>query len=378
MSARLDIRNFSDQGLIDWFQEHGIEAYRAGQVMRWIYHRKVRSFFQMTDLSKDLRQWFSERLTIGRLKPIRVQASMDGSKKYLFGLKDGHCIETVAIPERGHWTLCVSSQVGCAMGCKLCLTGRGGLVRNLEPAEIIGQVCTVQDDHGHDDPITNVVFMGMGEPLANYDSVVQALGTITSANGLQFSNRRVTISTAGLVPQLHQLGRDVRVNLAVSLNAADNKTRDQVMPVNRTYPIETLLGACRRFPLPSGRMITIEYVLICGVNDGLEDAKRLARLLRPLRAKINLIPFNPFVGSPFKRPEEAQILAFQKVLTDRHYTATIRRSKGADIRAACGQLRAKRDGIEEKTEPDRFHWQADAERSPHGRVRYAGKSVGKN
>ncbi|MDY6989101.1 MAG: 23S rRNA (adenine(2503)-C(2))-methyltransferase RlmN [Thermodesulfobacteriota bacterium] len=378
MSARLDITNFSDQGLMDWFQEHGIAAYRAGQVMRWIYHKRVRSFFQMTDLSKDMRQWLSERLTVSRLKPIRVQTSMDGSKKYLFRLNDGHCIETVAIPERGHWTLCVSSQVGCAMGCKLCLTGRGGLVRNLEPAEIIGQVCTAQEDHAHQDPITNIVFMGMGEPLANYNSVVQALGTITGANGLQFSNRRVTVSTAGLVPQLDQLGRDMTVNLAVSLNAADNKTRDRVMPVNRTYPIETLLGACRRFPLPSGRMITFEYVLIGGVNDGLEDAKRLARLLRPLHAKINLIPFNPFAGSPFKRPEEAHILAFQKVLIDRHYTATIRQSKGADIRAACGQLRATRDPIQDNTGQPGFHWQQGPERSQHGRVGYEGRGVSKD
>jgi len=332
----------------------------------------------MTDLSKDMRQWLSERLTIRRLKPMRVQTSVDGSKKYLFRLNDGHCIETVAIPERGHWTLCVSSQVGCAMGCKLCLTGRGGLVRNLEPAEIIGQVCSVQADHTHQDPITNIVFMGMGEPLANYDSVVQALGTITGANGLQFSKRRVTVSTAGLVPQLDQLGRDVTVNLAVSLNAADNKTRDRVMPVNRTYPIETLLGACRRFPLPSGRMITFEYVLLGGVNDGLEDAKRLARLLRPLRAKINLIPFNPFAGSPFKRPQEARILAFQKVLIDRHYTATVRQSKGADIRAACGQLRATMDRIQDHAGPDGFHWQQGAERSQHGRVRYEGRGVRKD
>jgi len=378
MCNRLDIMSFSQQGLMDWFQEHGIASYRAGQVRRWIYHRRVRSFFQMTDLSKDLRQWLSERLTIGRLKIIRVQTSTDGSKKYLFGLKDGHCIETVAIPERGHWTLCVSSQVGCAMGCKLCLTGRGGLVRNLEPAEIIGQVCTVQDDHTHQDPITNIVFMGMGEPLANYDSVVQSLGTITGANGLQFSKRRVTISTAGLVPQLGRLGREVKVNLAVSLNAADNKTRDTIMPVNRTYPIETLLGACRRFPLPSGRMITFEYVLIKGVNDGLEDARRLAKLLRSLRAKINLIPFNPFAGSPFYRPEETHTLAFQKVLIERHYTATIRHSKGADIRAACGQLRAPGDQMEDDTALDRFHWQTGAERSQDGRCGYEGRTASKN
>jgi 23S rRNA (adenine2503-C2)-methyltransferase len=370
-----DISNFSEERLTDWFQGHDIKAYRAGQVMRWIYHRNVRSFFEMTDLSKDLRQWLSGKLTIGRLEPTRVRTSVDGSKKYLFCLKDGHSIETVVIPERGHWTLCVSSQVGCAMGCKLCLTGRGGLVRNLEPAEIIGQVRAVQNDHSQQDPITNIVFMGMGEPLANYDSVVQALGIITSNNGLQFSKRRVTVSTAGLVPKLDRLGRDVRVNLAVSLNAADNKTRDELMPVNRTYPLEMLLNACRRFPLPSGRMITFEYVLIAGVNDGPEDAKRLARILRPMRAKINLIPFNPFEGTGFKRPEEGAIFAFQKVLIDHHYTATIRQSKGSDIGAACGQLRIRKDGIEEKAVPNCFHCQGDGERSRHGYIGRKGKSV---
>jgi 23S rRNA (adenine2503-C2)-methyltransferase len=366
MSSLTDITNFTEQALTDWLEEHGIASYRAGQIMKWVYHRRVRSFCEMTDLSKELRQWLSERFIIGRLAVERVQISTDGSRKYLFRLKDGHCIETVAIPERGHWTLCVSSQVGCAMGCRICLTGRGGLVRNLEPSEIIGQVCTVQDDHVHQDPITNIVFMGMGEPLANYDSVLKALETITGTNGLQFSKRRVTVSTAGLVPQLDQLGRDVTVNLAVSLNAADNETRDRLMPVNRTYPIETLVGACHRFPLPSGRMITFEYVLIAGVNDRLGDAERLARLLRSLRAKINLIPFNPFAGSPFKRPEEARILAFQRALIDRHYTATIRQSKGGDISAACGQLRSTRDHMKDDTAADGFHEETGAERSQHG------------
>jgi 23S rRNA (adenine2503-C2)-methyltransferase len=215
------------------------------------------------------------------------------------------------------------------------------LVRNLEPAEIVNQVCGVK--HDLDDPtrLTNIVFMGMGEPLANYDNVVKAIGTITSNNGHQFSNRRVTLSTAGLASRIDVLGQDVTVNLAVSLNAADNDTRNELMPINRTYPIETLLSACRRFPLPRRRMVTFEYVLIAGVNDGLEDAIRLAMILAPLRAKINLIPFNPFEGSGFSRPEESTILAFQQVLTDHHYTALIRRSKGQDIAAACGQLRAK-------------------------------------
>jgi 23S rRNA (adenine2503-C2)-methyltransferase len=342
MSLQLDIKNLSEEGLTAWFQSHNIEAYRAGQVLRWIYHRKTCSFVQMTDLSKDLRQRLARRLAISRLEPREIQTSVDGSKKYLFPLKDGHCIETVLIPERGHWTLCVSSQVGCAMGCRFCLTGQGGLVRNLEPAEIVGQVCAVQEDHAHGDPITNIVFMGMGEPLANYDAVVQAIGTITSNNGLQFSKRRVTLSTAGLVPRMEDLGRDLGVNLAVSINAADNKTRDRLMPINRTYPIEPLLSACRRFPLPSRRLITFEYVLMKDVNDRPEDAERLARILRPLRAKINLIPFNPFEGTSLKGPAEASMKAFQKVLIDRHYTATIRQSKGGDIGAACGQLRAQK------------------------------------
>lgn len=342
MSALQDIKSFTEQSFTDWLHKHDIAAYRAGQILRSIYHRQAYSFSQMTDLSKDLRQWLSARLTISRLEPVQVQDSVDGSRKYLFRLKDGHYIESVLIPERGHWTVCVSSQVGCAMGCKFCLTGRGGLIRNLEPAEIVNQICAVQDNLANSNPLTNIVFMGMGEPLANYERVVQAIGTITSNNGLQFSNRRVTVSTAGLASGIDDLGHDITVNLAVSLNAADNDTRNELMPINRTYPLETLLAACRRFPLPSRRMITFEYVLIAGINDRVEDALRLARLLKPLRAKINLIPFNPFENSGFRRPEETTVLAFQEILTDRHYTTLIRQSKGQDIGAACGQLRVKR------------------------------------
>jgi len=226
------------------------------------------------------------------------------------------------------------------MGCAFCLTGRGGLSRNLEPSEIVNQVCAVRDDLSDPGSLTNVVFMGMGEPLANYQAVVQAIQTLIGQNGLQLSSRRVTLSTAGLVPRIDDLGRDVNVNLAISLNATDDETRNKLMPINRKYPIETLLAACGRFTLPSRRMITFEYVLMAGVNDTLRDAERLTKLLRPLRAKINLIPFNPFEGCAFQRPDEETVLAFQKVLTDRHYTAIIRHSKGTDIGAACGQLRA--------------------------------------
>jgi len=342
MSVQHDVKNLTQEAFTRWLEHHNVAAYRASQILRWIYHRNICSFSHMTDLSKGLRGWLASQLTISQLEPAQVQASADGSKKYLFRLKDGHHIESVLIPEPNHWTLCVSSQVGCAMGCKFCLTARGGLVRDLEPAEIVNQVCAVQNDLPQGTPLTNIVFMGMGEPLANYDSVIQAIGIITGNDGLQFSNRRVTLSTAGLVPRIEDLGQDITVNLAVSLNAADNKTRNQLMPINRTYPIEELLSACRGFPLPSRRMITFEYVLIAGVNDRPEDAKCLANILKPVRAKINLIPFNPFEGSPFKTPAEATILAFQQVLLDRHYTAIVRRSKGGDIHAACGQLRARK------------------------------------
>lgn len=341
MFVRHDIKSLKQEQLVRWLGQYDIAPYRAGQILRWIYHRGAHSFSEMTDLPKDLRRFLSGRLAISTIETKEVQTSRDGARKYLFRLKDGQYIESVLIPEPGHWTLCISSQVGCGLGCRFCLTGRGGLVRNLEHSEIVNQVCAVRDDLKGPSSLTNIVFMGMGEPLANYDSVVQAIDTITGNNGLQFSSRRVTISTAGLAPRIDDLGRDVKVNLAVSLNAADNKTRNKLMPVNRTYPIEMILSACHRFPLPSRRMITFEYILIAGVNDTPADAQRLAKLLRPLRAKINLIPFNPYEGAEFKRPDENAILAFQKVLLDRHYTATIRHSKGSDIGAACGQLRAR-------------------------------------
>ncbi len=341
MFVRQDIKSLSEEHLMQRLGQYGIAPYRAGQILRWIYQRGAYSFSEMTDISKDLRRFLAERLAISRLETEQIQTSNDGSRKYLFRLDDGQHIESVLIPETGHWTLCISSQVGCGMGCKFCLTGRGGLERNLETSEIINQICAVRDDLQEPSSLTNIVFMGMGEPLANYNSVVQAIRIITDNNGLQFSGRRVTLSTAGLAPRIDDLGPDVKVNLAVSLNATDNDTRNKLMPINRTYPIEMLLSACRRFPLPSRRTIMFEYVLIAGVNDTPGDAERLAKLLRPLRAKINLIPFNPYEGTEYRRPEEDAILTFQKVLLDRHYTVIIRYSKGCDIGAACGQLRAR-------------------------------------
>ena len=345
MCVEHDVKNLTQEAFSRWLEHHNVAAYRASQILRWIYHRNICSFSHMTDLSKDLRGWLSGQLTISQLELAQVQASADGSKKYLFRLKDGHHIESVLIPEPNHWTLCVSSQVGCAMGCKFCLTARGGFVRNLEPAEIINQVCAVRNDLPHGTPLTNIVFMGMGEPLANYKNLISALDTITDNDaGLRFATRRITVSTAGLVPRFDALGRDTKVNLAVSLNATDNDTRSRLMPINRTYPLEALMEACRQFPLPAGRRITFEYILIKGVNDSEADARRLAKLLQPIRCKINLIPFNRHAGCDFERPPESVIQAFYDILFAKNYTVIIRRSKGQDISAACGQLRARSAG----------------------------------
>jgi len=248
----------------------------------------------------------------------------------------------VLIPERDHYTLCVSSQVGCAQGCLFCLTAAGGFERNLTRGEIIAQVRDIKNELEDPRRLTNIVFMGMGEPLANYKNLVSAIGVITDTDaGLRLASRRVTVSTAGLVSRLSDLGRDTRVNLAVSLNATDNDTRDRLMPLNRTYPLEKLLEACRQYPPAPGRRITFEYILIRGVNDSESDARRLAKLLQPIRCKINLIPYNPHKGCDFDRPPEAVIQAFYNILFAKNYTVIVRRSKGQDISAACGQLKAR-------------------------------------
>ena len=326
---------------MDWLKGRSIEPYRAEQILRWIYHRQADHFDQMTNLNKDLRNLLALHFSINRLETVRVEASKDGSKKYLFRLQDGLFIESVLMPERDHYTLCISSQVGCAQGCRFCMTGKGGLARNLDRGEIVSQVRDICNDITDSLRPTNIVLMGMGEPLANYNHVVSAVETVTdSKTGLGFSNRRVTLSTAGLVPKLKRLGNETKINLAISLNAADNPTRNRLMPINRRYPIEKLLDACHSYPLQSGRRITFEYVLLKGVNDRPEDAKRLARLLRTQRAKINLIPFNDHKGSEFFRPDETAIFQFQEILLQKNYTVMIRASKGQDISAACGQLKA--------------------------------------
>ncbi|MDZ7582296.1 MAG: 23S rRNA (adenine(2503)-C(2))-methyltransferase RlmN [Deltaproteobacteria bacterium] len=339
MIGKPDIMDLSPGQLQQWLVQQGMAAYRGGQILRWIYGRQVDDFEQMTDLSKTDREKLKRHFEIGRLVKLKEEVSRDGSRKYLFGLGDGQRIESVLIPERGHHTLCVSSQVGCALGCRFCLTGEGGFIRNLSQGEIIAQVRDIQAELSEPALLTNIVLMGMGEPLANYANVTAAVNTLTDNGlGFRFAGRRVTLSTAGLVPQLMRFGRDTQANIAVSLNAADNRTRDFLMPINKTFPIEKLLAACCDYPLRPHRRITFEYILIKGVNDSESEARRLAALLRPIRAKINLIPFNPHSASEFERPEEGVIERFQQILLDKNYTVIVRRSKGTDISAACGQL----------------------------------------
>ena len=340
-SKKTDIKELTNDQLVLWFESKGLEPYRAAQILKWIYLRQTDTFDIMTDVGKEIRKLLSRHFSIARLEKARIETSQDGSKKYLFKLNDGKYVESVLIPEKDHYTLCISTQIGCAQGCRFCLTARGGLVRNLTRGEIIAQVRDVSKCLDGPKRLTNIVLMGMGEPLANYSNVVSAINTITDSNyGLGFSSRRLTLSTAGLVPKLSNLGRDTSVNLAISLNATDNKTRNMLMPINRKYPLEKLLDACAGYPLLPRRRITFEYILIKGINDSIKDAKRLVKLLKPIRAKINLIPFNEYEGSEFNRPEESAILNFKEILNQNNYTAIIRHSKGQDISAACGQLRA--------------------------------------
>lgn len=339
-----NILDFSRAQLLDWLDGQGIESYRADQILKWIYLRQADCFEVMTDLSKSIRVLLAQHFCIHRLEKIEVETSKDGSLKYLFRLQDHKLIESVLIPEKDHYTLCLSSQVGCAQDCRFCLTATGGFERNLSAGEIISQVRDIKNEVDDKDHLRlrNIVFMGMGEPLANYKSLIAALTVITDNDfGLRFASRRVTVSTAGLVPRLADLGGDTRVNLAVSLNAVDNETRSRLMPLNQKYPLEVLLEACRKYRTAPGRVITFEYILIKGVNDSAQDARRLAKLLRPIRAKINLIPFNTYAGCEYKRPDEAVIAKFQEILIDKHYTVMVRQSKGQDISAACGQLRAR-------------------------------------
>lgn len=337
-----------------WVTQQGFDAYRGRQIRHWIFKRLVTSFDSMANIPQTLREGLKRDARLNHLKKVDVLQSKDGTRKYLFRCRDGRKIESVLIPERDHFTLCVSTQAGCAMGCRFCLTAKQGLKRNLSAAEIVEQAILVKADLGDPFRLTNMVMMGMGEPLDNYRAVSKALENIVGEDALNFSHRKVTVSTCGLVPQIRSMGRQVSVNLAVSLNAADNETRNFLMPINRKYPLEALISACRDFPLPNRRMITFEYILIHDINDHQEDAMKLASLLSGLRAKINLILFNPHPGSDMLPPSMKTVEQFQACLIKEHLTAIVRKSRGSDILAACGQLSGSFDDKRSNPNPMDF------------------------
>lgn len=337
----VDIKNLTFEELSAFIAHLGKERFRATQIMKWVFSKRAKSFDEMTNLAKDFRDALKEEAFVSSLQPIKVELSKDGTKKYLFQLSDGNSVESVLIPDEDRLTLCISSQVGCPLDCGFCLTGSGGFVRNLETSEIINQICAVQDELPEDTKITNIVLMGMGEPLLNYDNVLKALKIMTYGDGLNFSMRKITVSTSGVITEMMRLGMAMPVNLAVSLNATTDEVRSRLMPVNRKYPLSRLLSACREYPLAPRRRITFEYILIKGVNDSLDDARRLTGLLRGIPCKINLIPYNEHDGSDLQRPTDTAMRAFQEILQDAGYTALQRTSKGVDISAACGQLRGK-------------------------------------
>lgn len=323
-----------------FIEDAGLPRYRADQLLHWIYERYASGVDEITEFSKKLRTNLDKIAYIGALGLLRRLVSCDGTEKFLFSLEDGNTIESVLIPDKDRLTLCISSQAGCVMGCRFCLTGRLGFTRNLKAYEIMDQVLSVNRMIRPDRRVTNIVLMGMGEPLANLDEVAEALWRTSLFVGI--SKRKITLSTAGLVPGIALLAEKApEVNLAVSLNATTDKVRSEIMPVNRKYPISALLAACRAFPLSPRRRITFEYVLIEGINDLPEDAARLVKLLRGIRCKVNLIPLNPHEGSDLRRPSDESVFSFQDILVNNNMTVLIRESKGRDISAACGQLKAE-------------------------------------
>lgn len=322
----------------------GKEAYRGMQIFRWIHERGAGSFAEMTNLSKSFREEIAAQFTIGTLRPLEIQTSADGStNKFLWELADGNRIESVIIRDEARVTACISSQVGCRMGCRFCRTGEMRLTRNLTGGEIADQLIRMRRVLGESgEDITNVVFMGMGEPLDNFDEVTRAITIITLDTALSFSRRKVTVSTCGVVPGILRLAAEYRkAGLAISLNATTDDLRTRLMPVNKKYPLRELLDAAREFVRMTKRRITFEYILMDGVNDTPEDARRLISIVRSVSSKVNLIAYNEFDGSPFRRPADARIEAFQRILIEGNVTAILRRSKGGDILAACGQLAAK-------------------------------------
>ncbi len=317
----------------------GEPAYRGDQLAHWIFSKGITAFDSMTNLPEHFRARLAEEAHVYAPTITNLLPSRDGSRKFQLRLADGVEIQAVLMPDDDRLTLCLSTQVGCGFGCRFCLTGTMGVIRNLTAGEIVGQLFTVRQTLREGERVTHLVYMGMGEPLANYAATVKSLRILTDPKGFGYSPRRITVSTVGLVTGIEKLAKEnLRVNLAISLHATTNAVRGDLMPVNRGWGLDDLVAACRRFPLPVRQRMTFEYVLLAGVNESPEDARRLVSLLKGIRAKVNLIPFNPWPGSGFRRPSLDRIEGFQRILLEQEITATIRWSKGEDVGAACGQL----------------------------------------
>jgi 23S rRNA (adenine2503-C2)-methyltransferase len=346
VDPRVNLLGKPESALMQFFDGLGEKPFRARQVLKWIHQRNATRFDQMTDLSKHLRAQLDEIASIELPGLLSEQTSADGTVKWLFESGAGQAVESVFIPEVGRGTLCISSQVGCALDCAFCATGAQGFNRNLNVGEIIGQVtyanCHLPLRPNGEPAVTNVVFMGMGEPLANYRNVVPALELLISDYAYGLSRRRITVSTSGIVPQIDKLGDECNVSLAVSLHAANDELRDVLVPINRIHPISELFDACWRYAARhANRFITFEYVMLKGVNDSIGEADQLAGLLKGKPAKVNLIPFNPFKGNEFRRSSRKAIEAFQNRLRGHGLVTTTRKTRGDDIDAACGQLAGK-------------------------------------
>ncbi len=323
-------------------------AMRVSQIWQWVYHRGARDFATMSNLSRDIRARLAERFRIARPEVVARQVSADGTRKYLLRIDGGHEVETVYIPETDRGTLCVSSQVGCTLTCSFCHTGTQRLVRNLTAAEIVGQIMVARDDLGDwgrkpDEKrlVSNIVLMGMGEPLYNFDAVRDAMKIAMDGEGIALSRRRITLSTSGIVPEIARVGEEIGCLLAISFHATNDAVRDQLVPINRKWNIAALLDACRAYPrLSNAERITFEYVMLKGVNDSDADARRLVKLIAGIPAKINLIPFNPWPGAPYERSDPERIEAFGAIVNRAGYASPVRTPRGEDIMAACGQLKS--------------------------------------